>query len=292
VSDARPQFTPGARAEKVQVQWPAALPEGELVGPVVRQTPAGSVIATPHYTIAVEGLDAPEGALVRFILVDPPAPAATRTPRRGPWSALSLALHALQANAPEDAERLAADLNPREPARLAAALRLIAAALRNGTTPYPGEALERALVEAGRTDLVPALRDETRSLARSVTESTGRWDVVPLPLHDGTQLTEAFLYVEREAARETQTGEEEARRFMIEVQTRLLGRLRLDGLLRPRRFDLLLRSRVQLDPVMRAEIESIFRATLDSAGWAGDVAFTATPTGSMPLPGERIVESV
>ena len=64
---------------------------------------------------------------------------------------------------------------------------------------------------------------------------------------------------------------------MLDVQTRALGRLQLDGLLRPKRFDLLLRSRVPLDPVMRGEIDALFRATLDSAGWNGDIAFSTAP---------------
>jgi hypothetical protein len=115
-----------------------------------------------------------------------------------------------------------------------------------------------------------------RTLGRIAAEPIQQWQVLPLPLHDGAQLTPAFLYVERDARRDPQTGDE-ARRFVLDVQTRALGRLQLDGLLRPRRFDLLLRSRVPLDKIMRGEIEHIFRATLDSAGWTGEVAFTTTP---------------
>jgi hypothetical protein len=136
--------------------------------------------------------------------------------------------------------------------------------------------MEQALAETGRGDLAPALRDEMRTLARTAGEPASQWQVLPLPLHDGAQLAAAYLYIERDARRDAQTGED-ARRFVFEVQTRALGRLQFDGLLRGKRFDLLLRSRVPLDATMRSEGERIFRGTLDSAGWAGEVAFSTAP---------------
>jgi hypothetical protein len=254
-----------------------ALGESELVGPVVTRTAAGAVIQTPRHTIAVEGLDVPEGSLIRFLLLEPPAALAPARPvRRAPWSALAEALRTLEKDAPETAERFVADLHPRDPPRLAATIRLVAAALRDQSMPFPGKAIEETLRAAGHADLVPALRDEMRTLGRIAAEPTQQWQVLPLPLHDGAQLTPAFLYVERDARRDPQTGDE-ARRFVLDVQTRVLGRLQLDGLLRPKRFDLLLRSRVPLDKIMRGEIEHLFRATLDSAGWSGDVAFSTVP---------------
>jgi hypothetical protein len=261
----------------MQPPLPAVPGEGELVGPVVTRTAAGVVIQTPQHTIAIEGLDVPEGALVRFLLLEPPAVAApARASRRAPWSALGETLRTLESTAPEAAARLAADLQPHDPPRLAATIRFIAAALRDDALPFPGKAVEEAMQNAGRGDLVPVLREEMRTLGRMTAEPTQQWHVLPLPLHDGAQLTPAFLYVERDARR-GQQGDEEARRFVLDVQTRALGRLQLDGLLRPRRFDLLLRSRVPLDKVMRGEIEHLFRVALDSAGWNGEIAFSTTP---------------
>lgn len=279
------QLSPKSAAVKMPLSRPdapaatpaAPLEEGELVGPVVTRTSSGAVIQTPNHTIAVENLDAPEGALIRFVLLDPPAePASARPARREPWSALGEALRTLERTSPEKAARLVADLHPNDPARLAATIRLVAAALRDGGRPFPGEAVEEALQTAGRADLVPMLREEVRVLGRLAAEPQQQWQVLPLPLHDGAQLTPAYLYVERDARRDPLSGEE-ARRFVLDVQTRALGRLQLDGLLRPRRFDLLLRTRVPLDRTMRGEIETLFRATLDSAGWKGDVAFSTTP---------------
>jgi hypothetical protein len=151
--------------------------------------------------------------------------------------------------------------------------------LRDQSLPFPGKAVEESLQSAGRADLVPALHDEMRALARIASEPSQQWHVLPLPLHDGAQLTPAFLYVERDARRVSESGEE-ARRFVLDVQTRALGRLQLDGLLRPKRFDLLLRSRAPLDKIMRGEIERLFHATLDSAGWRGEVAFSTAPAFS------------
>lgn len=268
---------PALRRLRAVASAPAALAEGELVGPVVTRTAAGAVIQTPHHTIAIENLDVPEGTLIRFLLLEPlAAPVPARPARRAPWSALGEALRTIEKDAPETAERLVADLHPRDPPRLAATIRLVAAALRDQSLPFPGKSVEEALHAAGRADLVPALHDEMRMLGRIAAEPAQQWQVLPLPLHDGAQLTPAFLYVERDARRDAQTGEE-ARRFVLDVQTRALGRLQLDGLLRPKRFDLLLRSRAPLDKLMRGEIEQLFRATLDSAGWTGEVAFSTVP---------------
>src|SRR5690606_20979923 len=224
--------TPLCRRDAPAAAPAAPVAEGELVGPVVTRTASGAVIQTPNHTVAVENLDAPEGALIRFVLLDPPAePASARPARREPWSALGEALRTLERASPENAARLVADLHPNDPARLAATIRLVAAALRDGGRPFPGEAVEEALQTAGRADLVPMLREEVRVLGRLAAEPQQQWQVLPLPLHDGAQLTPAYLYVERDARRDPLSGEE-ARRFVLDVQTRALGRLQLDGLLR------------------------------------------------------------
>lgn len=53
-----------------------------------------------------------------------------------------------------------------------------------------------------------------------------------------------------------------------------LGALQLDGLVRPQRFDLVLRSHRPVATELRQEIAEIFRNATTASGLAGDITFT------------------
>ncbi len=68
---------------------------------------------------------------------------------------------------------------------------------------------------------------------------------------------------------------------MIELQLVRLGPMQFDGLVRERRFDLVLRSEQPLEDGLRAIIEQTFRDTLLISGWSGELSYART--GPVPL---------
>ena len=68
-------------------------------------------------------------------------------------------------------------------------------------------------------------------------------------------------------------------RFLIDLTLSRIGELQLDGLIRPRRFDLILRTHMPLPPEMRQEIGKLFHGSLETLGMTGGVSFQAGTQG-------------
>jgi hypothetical protein len=252
----------------------------EIVARVVRQAPTGVVLDSALGVLSVDGLDAPEAALVRFVLVAPASGSRPKPAARQSWSALGEALRILEPTAPNLAERLAADLQPKNPEGLSATVRLLAAAQRAEAPPALTAEFRETLQALGRTELVDDVQREFALPRHAAATQQPGWHIIAFPIHDGASLRPAQLRIDEETARNR--GERDrASRFVLEV-----GALQFDGLIRKRRLDLLLRSSAPLRDEMRAEIERIFRAAIDASGWSGDIAFSTTP--AFPAAGEAL----
>ncbi len=58
-----------------------------------------------------------------------------------------------------------------------------------------------------------------------------------------------------------------------------LGPLQLDGMVKGRRFDLIIRSHAPLDEALRAELTGVFADSLSAVGFAGTLGFQSGPRG-------------
>jgi len=205
-------------------------------------------------------------------------PPGNAQPARGEkaWPALRAALATLDHAAPSLATQLRADFASSGGETLAAALLYLVASLRGGSdAAWPGAAIERALLDAGRADLAKHLGDElgaARNLAE--TPATAPWQVFILPLVDGAQVRPIRLYLKRrgEDGRGGKGGDENAR-FVLEFELKRFGTMQLDGFVRPRRFDLALRSHAPLADSLRQEVAHIFHDRLAAAGLTGEIDF-------------------
>jgi hypothetical protein len=286
------------------IPQPAGSPPGEapttlrpVIGTIVTGPSAAgaTVIATPFGMLAVkEPLALPPGTLLLLAPQDDPpvangAPAApTRFDRS--WSALEAALTTLGQAAPELAAHLRADLSLQSGERLAAGLTVLVAALRDGTTRnWTGDAIARALGAAGRDDLTLRLGDEFAAL-RGLADNpaTAPWQVFLLPLVDGPIVRPIRLYLKRRGERGRRAASEDNARFILEFELTRLGTMQLDGFVRPRRFDLVLRSHAALAAPLRRAVERIFYDRAAAAGLAGTIDFAVAARFEVaPLDGLR-----
>jgi hypothetical protein len=256
---------------------------GRVVGDPPSSAPVASLVETPLGLLAVTPrLAVPAGSLLLLELPDglpatfvSPGIAEPTRPEKA-WPALQAALVALDHAAPTLATQLRADFASSGGETLAAALLYLVASLRGGSdAAWPGAAIERALSDAGRADLAKHLGDEldaARSLAE--TPATAPWQVFILPLVDGAQVRPIRLYLKRrgEGGR-SRKGEDENARFVLEFELKRFGTMQLDGFVRPRRFDLALRSHAPLAEDLRKEVAHIFHDRLAAAGLTGEIDF-------------------
>jgi hypothetical protein len=264
-----------------------------VIGTVLAEHPANgaTLIATPFGTLAVnEKLALPPGTLLLLAPPDDPAaaPAAPEPMARfdKSWSALEATLATLGHAAPEVAAYLRADLSPQSGERLAAGLMVLVAALRDGATRgWTGDAVAHALGAAGRDDLALRLGDEFAGL-RGLADNpaTNPWQVFLLPLIDGPAVRPIRLYLKRRGERRRRDAGDDNARFILEFELTRLGTMQLDGFVRPRRFDLVLRSHAALAAPLRGAVERIFHDRVAAAGLAGTIGFaTAAQFDVAPL---------
>jgi hypothetical protein len=239
---------------------------------VAADTADATVLQTPLGTLTLDRrLALPPGTqlgLERLATLPPDMFDAAPALARG-WPALADAVAAFDRIAHDLAARLRNDLAPQSGAQLAGTLLFLLGAL--GTGNWPGARAASVLDRAGRGDLrlrLDAEMDEVRRLAQP---PTGDWHVFVLPLLDGAALRAVRLYLRRNSGGNTRP--EDGTRFVLDVEMSRLGALQLDGLVRHKRLDVMLRSHRELAAALRQEIAAVFRDTATAAGFVGEIVF-------------------
>jgi len=179
---------------------------------------------------------------------------------------------------PAAAARVAAQLTDRVPApgrKLTAAALLFLAAARHGDL---GGWLEAGATQPGRPETEEPLKRLASAWRNHLGEDTDRsaseaWRSLVVPFHDGVTLRPLVFHLRRRAPRPETAGDTGETRFLLDLDLTALGALQLDGLIRPKRFDLMLRGAGRLDRGMRHELSLLFQESLGALGYAGALAF-------------------
>ncbi|HMA15788.1 MAG: hypothetical protein ACM35H_06730 [Bacteroidota bacterium] len=209
-------------------------------------------------------------------------------PAAGPPAALGLGAHwpsqesleqaLFQGLTAGQAEALARTL-PQVGPRLASSVLFFLSALNQGNlADWLGRAgggqAERAELPAG---LAERLGREIAGLARSIETPSGDWRFVNLPLWSDQGLRELRCYFRHQQHGGKGGGEgDKATRFVLELELRRHGALQLDGLVRGRLFDLVLRSRLALPAQVRGDLMALFEEANAIAGYSGRLVFQAS----------------
>jgi len=246
------------------------------------------LIETPMGVLRLE-LAQPLAAGARLLLVpvevDPPAdpasvdalPAALLGPTRE-WPALRAALDGLRAIAPAEARAVIERAIPQPGPRLAQVALFFLAALRGGDLAgwFGQEPLKR-LGDHGQGDLVRRLASDFAQLGRigqqNPTPQSAHWQATMIPILSGETVERVRLFHRRSGGEDGADRNGTGTRFVVEFGLSRLGEVQLDGFLRARRFDLILRSRAALSEEMRRDIAAIFENGLAIAGLGGALAF-------------------
>ena len=174
---------------------------------------------------------------------------------------------------------------PQPGARLASGLLFFITALTGGD---PGAWLDglmggraAGLLEfRGRQDLLGRLRGDLARLAGLGDAAGPDWRLLPVPFFDGQQVQQLRFFLRRQGDGEEDAAgagaDEAATRFLLDVELTRLGALQFDGLVRPKRFDMVLRSRAPLPDWMQHDILKIFESANGGADAKGRLSFQAS----------------
>jgi hypothetical protein len=197
---------------------------------------------------------------------------------------LQEAARALAPLAPAVALQLQAQLSLPPNDQLASLILSFLGGLKRGSSQprWPDAPTRKALVEAGRSDIASRLDADASQIGQTRPAQPGDWSITVLP-YLGLATTKPMRLYRRTPDEEEQSnggGE----RFVIELEMVRLGALQFDGLVRERRFDLVLRSEKPLEEDLRKIVEQTFRDSLLIAGWSGELSYARSgPVPMIPL---------
>jgi hypothetical protein len=169
---------------------------------------------------------------------------------------------------------------PETGTRMASTLLFFMAALKSGNArAWLGEARVDQLLQTGHGNLLAQLGDDFALLARHAGDGLANgWHALAVPVDTGSHLEQLRLFYRRRGAK-PDNGDDpaETTHFVVEADLSRVGLFRLEGMVRPRQFDLLVHSSQGLDGTMRDTIRSIFHDALNGGDLGGTLRFEAGP---------------
>lgn len=268
--------------------------EGEgatIRGTVAGTTPQGRpIVATSDGMLALNTAARPPiGSLLTLRVADPATLGmASATDPAAPlpdyltgkdWSALRDVLGTLAQLDPALAQTLIQTVLPQPNKKLTAAMTFFIAAMRGGDARgWLGADATRALLKGGKEGALRGLEREMGEKSRSAGEAApDDWRGYPIPMYDQSGINAMALHVRPfpDPDDPDGTGKDGGKgsRFLLDVELSRLGPLQLDGMVRPPRFDLILRSAAPLTMELRQELREIFAESLEAVGFEGGLSF-------------------
>lgn len=293
-ASAPPASTPTVAAPAVTAAASPASPAtpslaGTITATVIATSSRGQpILSTGQEVLTLRGASVPPGSTVELAVAGlrpsatlPDGPVASSSP----LPALPELVAAAQA-AGGPAHAALAAVVPQPGPSLAGQLLFFLSALQLGgdLRSWIGEPARAALDRAGRGGPLARLGRELKESADSSarTAASGEWRAFTMPLSDNGAVQPVRLYVHR---RENEGGDESAdeagkgrsTRFLVDLDLSRLGRVQLDGLAQPPRFDLIMRTDSPLPEPIRSELQGLFASVTTARGLTGAIGFQVAP---------------
>ncbi|MDI1229337.1 MAG: hypothetical protein PSY14_16785 [bacterium] len=196
------------------------------------------------------------------------------------WPALQETMDALGALGGMPNAQAIRDSIPSPTPRLVPTALFFLAALRSGAIEsWLGEGTLQSLRLAGKSALAERLAGDFGKIsAQSKEPLSGEWRAISMPMmHDG-EIGQMQFYIRRQQQDDAPEKDDDMRaaaptRFILNLHLSRMGDMQLDGLLRKKTFDLILRSADALPESMRRELMGSFVKGLKQAEMEGGISF-------------------
>jgi hypothetical protein len=195
------------------------------------------------------------------------------------WPALDDLILTLQQSNPQLATSLVRTLpNAGNPGQIATNAMAFIAAVRSGDIAgWLGNQKTDALRQIGKSDILNSLTQSGRAGAPAPTAEVapmGEWRAVPLPMFWEGEIHKITLYTRREDGdekkKENQGGQT---RFVFDLSLSRMGDIQLDGLLRDKRLDLVVRAQNGFSLPMQQTMRQAYSGALENTELTGELNF-------------------
>lgn len=260
---------------------------GLIAGKILTSPPGGpTIIQTASGQLSVSGFgNGTPGAELTLRPISPqasgvpqgsaPGQAASLTSLGSAWTALEDAHAVLTAHDIRTGPPTLPTAIPATGPQLATGLAFFLNALFHGSMQeWLGRDAMRILEAGDNKELLRRLGEDFRQMARPAGEPvSSEWRMVMLPLLDDRTLHQIRFYFRQDDDSANDPNAEPGTRFVVEANLSRLGPLQLDGLVRPSRFDLMVRTHTAWPERVRADVSALFEAANQEFSAQGKIAF-------------------
>ena len=204
------------------------------------------------------------------------------------WESLSLAMSTLVAQQTAAATAISQRIpNLQAPQQMTAGILFFMAALGspNPAQAWLGQEVVQQLQRAGQERLIQQMDTDMRRISTLRTDApTGDWRPVLLPLQTGPEITALPMLIRHvgdenrkqrpRGGEEDSPGEQDkATRFMLELDLKGTGNTVLDGMLRQKRLDIILKTEKSLAAQVKEQLTGLFTHSLQNSDFEGELVF-------------------
>jgi hypothetical protein len=197
------------------------------------------------------------------------------------WPTLNQVAQTLAQTNPQAMQSLASTApTPAMPARFGAAALLFLAVVRSGDlSGWLGEKGTESLRRAGANSLLSRLSQEGNALNRLSAEPvSGEWRAVSLPMFWQGEFQKMALYYRHEQEDSKQDDDKNPfTRFIFDLSLSRMGKVQLDGLHRPQKLDLVVRTERPFSSTMQMNMRRTYTNALEQTSLSGELSFQNRP---------------
>ncbi|PZQ44352.1 MAG: hypothetical protein DI551_10300 [Micavibrio aeruginosavorus] len=165
--------------------------------------------------------------------------------------------------------------SPANGSQLGAAAMLFVATVRAGDfTNWLGDKKLEALSKISKADLASKLSQEGNAVNRSNADAPANdWKTYPLPLLWQNEISKVMFHVRHEPHDNEKDNKDGATRFVMDLSLTRMGDVQLDGLVRGKRLDVVIRTQLPISLSMQDAMRTAYAKALDGTDVFGDIGF-------------------
>lgn len=169
------------------------------------------------------------------------------------------------------------DTMPSPNAKMVPATLFFMAALRMGNIEnWLGAGTLQLLRDSGKRDVADDItRDFGKIAGQSKETLAGDWRMIAMPMLHDDQLSQIKMFIRHQQDPDNKDDKDAKpmTRFLLNLNLSRMGDLQIDGLMRQKRLDLILRSEAPLHALIRQDLMQAYTRALDQTGMQGALSF-------------------
>lgn len=237
------------------------------------------ILSTPNIINATTPTISPQTAMI------PPAWRALM-PLMQPstlWPAMDDLFQTFYQTTPQAAQILGRVIpSPANAANFGPAALLFVAAMKSGDIQaWLGDRKLDMIHKLGKEGLISRLSGEASSLAQNADAAATDWKSYPIPLLWQNEISKVMLHIRREPDEQKNENEQGGTRFIMDLSLNRMGEVQLDGLVRGKRLDMIIRTELPISHSMQDAMKKAYADALDGSDVYGEIGFQSDIKGWM-----------